>query len=109
MRFADLDIKPSMHLYVRVNDDFDIRARMFAPLSGVPEDPATGSASCALAGLLAHYKKEPNGSFSLAHRPGSRDGASEHFIGSRREGRRDRSSNVGRGLVRHGKRRLNPD
>src|SRR6266481_4736882 len=61
---ADMDIKPSMHLYVRVSDDFDIRARMFAPLSGVPEDPATGSASCALAGLLAHYKKEPNGSFA---------------------------------------------
>jgi trans-2,3-dihydro-3-hydroxyanthranilate isomerase len=61
---ADMDIKPSMHLYVRVNDDFDIRARMFAPLSGVPEDPATGSASCALAGLLAHYKKEANGSFA---------------------------------------------
>ena len=37
---------------------------MFAPLSGVPEDPATGSASCALAGPLAHYKEEPNGSFA---------------------------------------------
>jgi trans-2,3-dihydro-3-hydroxyanthranilate isomerase len=67
---ADMDIKPSMHFYVRVNESepdghgFDIRARMFAPLSGVPEDPATGSASCALAGLLAHYKKEPNGSFA---------------------------------------------
>src|SRR6266436_1246418 len=61
---ADMDIKPSLHLYVRVSDDFDIRARMFAPLSGVPEDPATGSASCALAGLLAHYKEEPNGSFA---------------------------------------------
>ena len=28
------------------------RTRMFAPLSGVPEDPATGSANVALAGLL---------------------------------------------------------
>jgi trans-2,3-dihydro-3-hydroxyanthranilate isomerase len=37
---------------------------MFAPLSGVPEDPATGSATCALAGLLAYYKKEPKGSFA---------------------------------------------
>jgi hypothetical protein len=36
---ADMDIKPSMHLYVRVNDDFDIRARMFAPLSGVLKTP----------------------------------------------------------------------
>ena len=67
---ADMDIKPSMHLYVRVSESepdwhmFDIRARMFAPLSGVPEDPATGSASCALAGLLAHHKEEPSGSFA---------------------------------------------
>jgi trans-2,3-dihydro-3-hydroxyanthranilate isomerase len=31
----------------------DLRARMFAPFDGVPEDPATGSANAALAGLLA--------------------------------------------------------
>jgi trans-2,3-dihydro-3-hydroxyanthranilate isomerase len=31
----------------------DIRARMFAPSIGVPEDPATGSACVALAGYLA--------------------------------------------------------
>jgi trans-2,3-dihydro-3-hydroxyanthranilate isomerase len=60
----DLGVDPQLHLYTRMSDDFDIRARMFAPLSGVPEDPATGSASCALAGLLAHYKKEPSGSFT---------------------------------------------
>jgi trans-2,3-dihydro-3-hydroxyanthranilate isomerase len=30
-----------------------VEARMFAPLSGVPEDPATGSAAAALGGLLA--------------------------------------------------------
>lgn len=29
-----------------------VRARMFAPLAGIPEDPATGSAACALAALL---------------------------------------------------------
>jgi trans-2,3-dihydro-3-hydroxyanthranilate isomerase len=53
-----------VYFYTRVSDGFDIRARMFAPLSGVPEDPATGSANCALAGLLAHYKEEPSGSFA---------------------------------------------
>jgi len=31
-----------------------VRARMFAPLAGIPEDPATGSAACALAALLLH-------------------------------------------------------
>jgi trans-2,3-dihydro-3-hydroxyanthranilate isomerase len=38
--------------------DVDIQARMFAPLYGVPEDPATGSANVALAGLLASLRSE---------------------------------------------------
>jgi trans-2,3-dihydro-3-hydroxyanthranilate isomerase len=47
-----------VHLYVPTDastgaDSIDIEARMFAPLYGVPEDPATGSANVALAGLLA--------------------------------------------------------
>jgi len=37
---------------------------MFAPLSGVAEDPATGSANCTLGGLLAHHKEESSGTFS---------------------------------------------
>jgi len=36
-----------------VEPDHDFHARMFAPLMGVPEDPATGSAVAAFAGLLA--------------------------------------------------------
>jgi trans-2,3-dihydro-3-hydroxyanthranilate isomerase len=36
----------------------DIQARMFAPLYGIPEDPATGSANLALAGLLASLRSE---------------------------------------------------
>lgn len=56
---------PSLHLYVRGDDGFDIRARMFAPLAGVPEDPATGSANCALAGLLAHHDPRPDGDYRL--------------------------------------------
>jgi trans-2,3-dihydro-3-hydroxyanthranilate isomerase len=57
-------VMPDVYLYTRVSDGFDVRARMFAPLSGVPEDPATGSANCALAGLLAHYSKQSSGNFS---------------------------------------------
>lgn len=56
-------LPPDLHLYVRSQDDFDLRARMFAPLDGVPEDPATGSASCALAGLLAHHETATEGDF----------------------------------------------
>jgi trans-2,3-dihydro-3-hydroxyanthranilate isomerase len=55
--------RPSVYVYTRVADGFDVRARMFAPLSGVSEDPATGSAGCALAGLLAHNDARPSGSF----------------------------------------------
>lgn len=42
-------------LYTHASDDatVDIRARMYAPFHGVGEDPATGSAAGALAGLLA--------------------------------------------------------
>jgi trans-2,3-dihydro-3-hydroxyanthranilate isomerase len=61
---AAQDVMPDVYLYTNANDGFDIRARMFAPLSGVPEDPATGSANCALAGLLAYSNPQPNGSFS---------------------------------------------
>jgi trans-2,3-dihydro-3-hydroxyanthranilate isomerase len=36
----------------------DIQCRMFAPLHGIPEDPATGGANVALIGLLAHHRRE---------------------------------------------------
>jgi trans-2,3-dihydro-3-hydroxyanthranilate isomerase len=42
---------------------FDLRARMFSPLDGIPEDPATGSANCALAGLLTHLEASSSGTF----------------------------------------------
>jgi len=44
-----------IHLYVQAKEESrDIQCRMFAPLLGVPEDPATGAANVALIGLLAH-------------------------------------------------------
>ncbi len=60
---AALGVTPDIHLYVMSSDDFDIRARMFAPLDGVPEDPATGSANCALAAFLSHRNEKPSGGF----------------------------------------------
>ena len=47
---ADMNARLSLHLYVR--DGSKVRARMFGPLSGVYEDPATGSANATLAALL---------------------------------------------------------
>ncbi len=49
----------SVFLYVRDPSKPDhIRARMFAPLDDVPEDPATGSASGALAAYLVSNRPE---------------------------------------------------
>jgi trans-2,3-dihydro-3-hydroxyanthranilate isomerase len=54
-----------LHLYTRDTGapEVDLRARMYAPLHGVAEDPATGSANLALAGLLAACAPETDGSF----------------------------------------------
>jgi trans-2,3-dihydro-3-hydroxyanthranilate isomerase len=57
-------IRPSLFTYIHSHDDFDIRSRMFAPLAGTFEDPATGSANCALVGMLTHHNKANNGQFS---------------------------------------------
>jgi trans-2,3-dihydro-3-hydroxyanthranilate isomerase len=57
-------VTPDVHLYTRSTDEFDLRARMFAPFDGVPEDPATGSANCALAGLLSRCSKAREGTAS---------------------------------------------
>ncbi|MDP6412032.1 MAG: PhzF family phenazine biosynthesis protein [Arenicellales bacterium] len=55
---------PYVHVYTPKTGSTDIQARVFAPLDGVAEDPATGSANCALAALLSHYRSERDGEFS---------------------------------------------
>jgi trans-2,3-dihydro-3-hydroxyanthranilate isomerase len=50
-----------VHLYVT---GADIQSRMFAPLFGVPEDPATGSANVTLIGLLALREPQADLTFS---------------------------------------------
>ena len=48
-----------IHLYTAAREQgVEIQSRMFAPLYGVPEDPATGGANVALIGLLAHHRLE---------------------------------------------------
>lgn len=56
-------IMPDLHVYTVAKNEFDIRTRMFAPLDGIPEDPATGSANCALVAMLSHYRPESDGEF----------------------------------------------
>ncbi len=56
----------SLFLYVRsLENPWHIRARMFAPLDNVPEDPATGSASGALAALLASSDPTKDGEIRM--------------------------------------------
>ena len=62
-RLAAEGMTPDVLLYVHSGDELDIRDRMFAPLDGVPEDPATGSANCALAALLTHHNAAFSGDF----------------------------------------------
>jgi trans-2,3-dihydro-3-hydroxyanthranilate isomerase len=65
-RHFPVDGATGIHLYVRDGaEGIDIRARMFAPLHGVAEDPATGSANVALAGLLASLRPEPDLSLDI--------------------------------------------
>jgi trans-2,3-dihydro-3-hydroxyanthranilate isomerase len=53
-RYRPIEDVFCLYLYVRDSvDRAQIRSRMFAPLSNIPEDPATGSAGAALAALLA--------------------------------------------------------
>ena len=49
---------PAAYVYARqaAESDSHFRARMFAPALGVPEDPATGSAAAAFAGVLLQFE-----------------------------------------------------
>ena len=61
-----VDGATGIHLYFRDGaEGIDIRTRMFAPLHGVNEDPATGSANVALAGLLASLRPESDLSLNV--------------------------------------------
>ena len=55
----------AVHIYTRQTgpEDGDASCRMFASLGGIKADPATGSANCALAGLLASLEPGSDGTF----------------------------------------------
>ena len=46
---------PFVYCRDTVRHDGAFHARMFAPHHGIPEDPATGSAAAAFAGVIAHF------------------------------------------------------
>lgn len=61
-----------LYVFSRMPDDrnFDFAARMFAPMMGIDEDPATGSAAAALIGLLADQAGLADGMHQFALRQG---------------------------------------
>ncbi len=74
------------------------RARMFAPLNGVVEDPATGSANVALAGLLLHLAG--GSTLALEVEQGEEMGRPSHLIlAARREADGTIRVRVGGGVV----------
>lgn len=65
LRYDQLGARFALLLYVRRDGDATrLRTRMFAPLGGILEDPATGSANAALAALLTSLA--PGDSVDLA-------------------------------------------
>lgn len=59
-----------------------VQARMFAPLHGVIEDAATGSASAALTGFLAYLRSEKDGTFDVSITQGVEMGRASLIQGS---------------------------
>lgn len=57
----------------------ELHVRVFAPLAGVPEDPATGSANLALGGLLAILDPDDTVSLDLTVRQGAEIGRSSRL------------------------------
>ena len=63
--FSDTD-HPNAFIYCRqtVHKEAAFHARMFAPLMGIPEDPATGAAAAAFAGVVNKFDTPPEGNYS---------------------------------------------
>ena len=82
-RFPDMGSRFALHLYAWVEgDERRIRARMFAPLGGTFEDPATGSANAALAALLTSLAPGDNLALQYAIEQGVEMGRPSLIIAS---------------------------
>ncbi|MGH7154666.1 MAG: PhzF family phenazine biosynthesis protein [Acetobacteraceae bacterium] len=85
-RFEKIAAHFSLHLYAwDSSGDRRIRARMFSPLSGVVEDPATGSANAALAALLTSLAPGVNVNLTYEIEQGIEMGRPSRIIASARK------------------------
>lgn len=77
---APIDGRLSVFLYVRsAGNPSALRARMFAPLDDITEDPATGSASAALAAYLAAERPSASETVELTIDQGVEMGRASHI------------------------------
>ena len=60
-------VRPAAYLYTKevMREGSDVHARMFAPGLGITEDPATGSAAAAFAGVAALFEQPEDGDHLL--------------------------------------------
>jgi trans-2,3-dihydro-3-hydroxyanthranilate isomerase len=72
-------------LYARKDDFLHLSARMFAPLIGVLEDPATGAANAALAALLTSLAPGENVDLHYEIEQGIEMGRPSQIIASARK------------------------
>lgn len=85
-RFPEVATRFSLLLYARRDGDATrLAARMFAPLGGVLEDPATGSANAALAALLTSLAPGENADLSYEILQGVEMGRPSQIIASARK------------------------
>jgi trans-2,3-dihydro-3-hydroxyanthranilate isomerase len=82
-RFPEMEGRFALHLYAWMEgDERRIRSRMFAPLGGTFEDPATGSANAALAALLTSIAPGDNVALQYAIEQGVEMGRPSLIIAS---------------------------
>lgn len=75
----------NLHLYAQHGDLVHLRTRMFAPMMGVLEDPATGSANAALAALLTSLAPGENVDLHYEIEQGIEMGRPSQIIASARK------------------------
>jgi len=95
--------RPIAYVFCRetVEPGHHFHARMFAPAFGVPEDPATGSAAAAFAGMLARDAKLPDGEHRFVIEQGYEMGRpSNMLLGLTMRGGALHSASVGGEAVR---------
>jgi trans-2,3-dihydro-3-hydroxyanthranilate isomerase len=65
------DLEFNLYAYTVTSDQpLAVRSRMFAPLDGINEDPATGSAAAAFGAFLGHLRPESDLEFGLTIQQG---------------------------------------